>query len=214
MNIFINMLSNILGQPPMQQGYPNQGQPPLPPTSTQLRPAPAMPNQFGPPPTMGTPSFPQQQQQPPQLPYPGGQPGFNAPPSGYPPNIQPGTGYPQQQQGMPPQYPNQPNLSGPPTMPGGQLNGAGGYPGQPPSVGPHQQPYRPQRIDADMIPNVVCIFLVILSHFLCKTTFKIRLGSSSRVKSRKKSRTIYNQCTRLITTISCNKFRLSRSRQL
>ncbi len=149
----------------MPQAYSNQGQPPLPPTSNQMRVAPITPNQFGPPPTMSAPQF-QQQPQPPfpnqppyqQAQYPSGQHPYNAPPSSFPPGSQPpqtASGYPQQT--SPPHYPNQPNLSGPQTMPGSQLNGPGAYPGQPPSSGPVQQPYQPQRIDPDMVPNVVRI---------------------------------------------------------
>jgi hypothetical protein len=147
----------------MQQAYSNQGPPPS--TSTQMRPAPITPNQFGPPPTMSPPQFQQQQQQqqppfpnqPPyqQAQYPGGQPPYNVPPGNQSPPTAT-SGYPQQP--MSPHYPNQPNFSGPPTMPGSQLNGPGAYPGQPPSSGPVQQPYQPQRIDPDMVPNVVCIF--------------------------------------------------------
>jgi hypothetical protein len=43
-------------------------------------------------------------------------------------------------------------------MSGSQLNGPNTYPGQTPSSGPVQQPYQAQRIDPDMVPNVVCIF--------------------------------------------------------
>ncbi|CAF1321649.1 unnamed protein product, partial [Rotaria sordida] len=161
------MMHSGMNQPPVQQPYPNQGPPT---TSTQIRPAPAIPNQFGPPPTYPTPQFPQQQQQQQQPPfpnqpssgiggmpqYPSGQPSYNAPPSSFPPGSQQppppltSTNYPQQPSSA--HYPNQPNLSGPPTMPGSQLNG---YPGQPPSSGPVQQPYQSQRIDPDMVPNVV-----------------------------------------------------------
>jgi len=181
----------------MQQAYSNQGPPAPPPTSTQMRPAPITPNQFGPPPTMPNPQFQQQQQQqqppfpnqPPtgigavpsyqQAQYPGGQPPYNAQSSSFPPGSQPpssATGYPKQT--LPPQYPNQPNFSGPPTMPGSQLNGPGAYPGQPPSSGPVQQPYQPQRIDPDMVPNVVRIFSLARN----KTDYfiiEIFLGSSS-----------------------------------
>ncbi|CAF1314310.1 unnamed protein product [Adineta steineri] len=162
-----SMMPNGMNQPPMTQGYPNQGSVPAP---NQMRPAPTMPNQFGPPPTMPTPQYQQQQQQsqpPPSFPnqpppnmggmpqYPPGQPPYNAPPSSYPPgNLPPsGTpGYPQQP--LQPQYPNQSNISGPQSMPGSQMNGPNTYPGQT-SSGPVQQPYQPQRIDPDMVPNVV-----------------------------------------------------------
>jgi hypothetical protein len=156
----------------MQQAYPNQGPPP--PGSTQMRPAPVIPNQFGPPPTMSTPQFPQQQQQQQQPPfpnqppsgiggappyqqaqYPGGQSSYNVPPGSQPPPPTATSGYPQQH--LPPHYPNQPNFSGPPTMPGSQLNGPSPYAGQQPSSGPVQQPYQSQRIDPDMVPNVVRI---------------------------------------------------------
>ena len=157
----------------MPQTYPNQG-PPLPPpssvpaTSNSLRPAPITPNQFGPPPTMGVPQFPSQpsfpNQPPSNLPgmpqYPGTQPPFNGPPSTFPSANQPPapTGYPQQQ--LPSQYGSQSHLSGPSTMPNSQLNGPGTYPGQMPPAAPvqqQQQPYQPQRIDPDMVPNVVRI---------------------------------------------------------
>ena len=154
----------------MPQGYPNQGQPP---TSNQMRPAPITPNQFGPPPTMSPPQF---QQQHPPLPnqppsgmggvppyqqgqYPGGQPSYNAPPSAFPPGGQPPP--------PPSHYPNQSNFSGPPMMPGSQMNGPNTYPSQPPSSGPAQQPYQAQRIDPDMVPNVVRILHLkfALSHY-------------------------------------------------
>lgn len=170
----------------MHPVYPNQGPPS---TSTQLRPAPMTSNQFGPPSTMTTPQYPQQQPQPPplqppfpnqpqssglggvpsyqQTQYPGSQPPYNAPSSSFPAGGQPPPppssstgvgGYPQQQ--LPTQYPNQSNLSGPPTMPGSQLNGSSAYPGQTSSSGPVQQPYQPQRIDPDMVPNVVCFLFL------------------------------------------------------
>lgn len=165
----------------MPQTYPNQG-PPLPPpsssaaaTSNSLRPAPITPNQFGPPPTMGAPQFPSQPSFPNQPPsniasmpqYPGTQPPF----SGGPP---PPTGYPQQQ--LPPQYGSQSHLSGPPTIPGSQMNGPGTYPGQMPPAAPtqQQQPYQPQRIDPDMVPNVVRIETRIPDE-----NITIYLGSSS-----------------------------------
>jgi hypothetical protein len=182
----------------MQMAYQNQGPPSS--ISTQIRSGPINPNQFGPPPTMFIPQFQhQQQQQSPftnqvasgigtvpayqQAQYLGGQPPYNAPPSSFSAGNRPAptaptatNGYPQQP--MPPHYPNQPNFSGPPTMPGSQLNGPGAYPGQPSSSGPVQQPYQPQRIDPDMVPNVVRI----LTHSRHKTDYliiEIFLGSSS-----------------------------------
>ncbi|CAF0790089.1 unnamed protein product [Adineta ricciae] len=164
------MMSNGINQHSMPQTYPNQG-PPLPPpssvaaTSNSLRPAPITPNQFGPPPTMGVPQFPSQPSFPNQPPsnlagmpqYPGTQPPFSGPPPTFPSANQPPppTGYPQQQ--LPPQYGSQSHLSGPSTIPGSQLNGPGTYPGQMPPAAPiqQQQPYQPQRIDPDMVPNVV-----------------------------------------------------------
>jgi protein transport protein SEC24 len=149
-------------QPPPQitPGYPQQTSSPHYPNQPNLSGPPTMPgNQLnglgtysGQPPSsgLGQPSHQQAQ-------YPRDQPSYNAPPPTFPPvgQLPPQTasGYPQQT--SPPHYPNQQNLSGPPTMPGSQLNGPGAYPGQPPSSGPVQQPYQPQRIDPDMVPNVV-----------------------------------------------------------
>ncbi|CAF1439646.1 unnamed protein product [Rotaria sp. Silwood1] len=126
--------------PPPSSNYPQQQLPPHYSNQPNLSAPPTMPGS-----QLNGPST-----------YPGGQPSYNAPPTSFPPGSQPplsSTNYPQQQ--LPPHYPNQPHLSGPPTMPGSQLNGPNTYPGQPPSTGPIQQPYQSQRIDPDMVPNVV-----------------------------------------------------------
>lgn len=184
----------------MQQPYPNQA-PPL--ASNQMRPAPVIPNQFGPPPTMPNLQFsnPQQQQQPPfpnqsapgmggapqyqQNQYPGSQPQYNGPPSGYPPGGQPPP--------PPSGYPQQPNLAGPPSMPGSHMNGPSSYPGQGPPSGIGQQPYpsqppqqqQPQqRIDPDMVPNVVRIILAFKQkRVLLLVRFKFLSKAKTRFKN-------------------------------
>ena len=87
--------------------------------------------------------------------HPNTQPSYNGPPSSFTPNIQPmpPAGYPQQSH-----YSNVPSL---PPMPGSQLNGPSPYSGQAPSSGPVQQPFPQSRIDPNMVPNVVRIYIYI-----------------------------------------------------
>jgi hypothetical protein len=151
---------SILGQSPVQHPYLNSG---VPPSSTQIQSTSITPQQFDVPPTIAHSNFQNLQ---PTLPnqflpnmndaspyqrsqYPGGQSTYNGLPSSFPAGNQPplSTDYPSQSY--------RPNLPGPPSMPGNQLNGPNSYPGQPPSNGLVQKPFPQSRIDPDMVPNVV-----------------------------------------------------------